>query len=263
MPRFAANLSMMYNEVEFLDRFALAARDGFSGVEFLFPYAFEAAEILDRLRENALDLALFNMPPGDWDAGERGMAILPDRQEEFVEGVEKALTYARALGGTRLHCMAGIAPADVTRSDMVRTYVHNLKHATTMARAAGIKILIEPINSRDMPGYFLNTTAQAIEIMEAVGADNLYLQYDVYHMQIMQGDLVPNFLKLKSRIGHVQIADTPGRHEPGTGEINYNFVLKAIDEAGYDGWVGCEYRPRAGTSAGLAWADRWLGPKGL
>lgn len=259
MPRLAANLSMMYTEFDFLDRFAAAAEDGFRGVEFLFPYDWPAEALAERLRAAGPVQVLFNLHPGDWDAGERGLAALPGREAAFRDTVEQAIGYAQALGCPRLHCMAGIVPPDLSRSDAAHTYVHNLKFAAAEAAKAGLTVLIEPINSRDMPGYFLNTPMQAVEILDAVGADNLKLQLDVYHTQIMQGDLVPTFRRLRSLIGHVQIADTPGRHEPGTGEINYPFVLAAFDAAGYDGWVGCEYRPKAGTRAGLGWAKGWLG----
>ncbi len=261
MPKLAANLTMLYTEVPFLERFARAAADGFSAVEFLTPQGCSIPAIAECLDANGLSLVLFNMAIGDWAGGERGIAILPDRLADFAADLERAVADAVALGCPRLHCMAGIMPAGVDKAELRAAFVDNLKRATRAAGAADLRLSIEPINRRDIPGYFLTTTTDAVAIMDEVGADNLDLQYDLYHMQIVQGDLVPTFLALQDRIGHVQIADTPGRNEPGTGEINYRFVLQAIDEAGYDGSVGCEYRPRGETSAGLGWARPHLGQK--
>ncbi|MBN8441804.1 MAG: hydroxypyruvate isomerase [Thauera sp.] len=253
MPRFAANLTMMFDELPFLERFAAAAETGFHGVEFLSPYAWPAEKLREQLRANGLTQVLFNLPPGDWDAGERGLACLPDRIAEFGEGLARALDYAAALGCRQLHCMAGIAPAGLPVDVLHRTYVDNLRRATQAAAKAGVNILIEPINHFDMPGYFLNRSDQALRILDEVGADNLLLQYDIYHAQRSEGELAATIARCLPRIGHMQLADNPGRHEPGTGEINYPFLFDHIDRLGYQGWIGCEYRPRAGTLAGLGW----------
>ncbi len=249
MPRFCANLSMLFTELPFLDRFEAAARAGFNGVECMFPYDVPAADIADRLKANNLVQVLFNLPPGDWAAGERGIAALADRTDEFRAGVEQALGYALALGCSKVHCLAGIAAGTQARE----TYVANLRHAARAFAEHGIDVLIEPINTRDIPGYFLTGTQQALDVIAEVGAANLRLQYDCYHMQIMQGDLSPTIERLLPSIGHIQVADTPGRNEPGTGEINYPFVFAHLDRIGYGGWVGCEYRPLAATQDGLKW----------
>lgn len=253
MPRFAANLSFLYNELPFLDRFEAAAKDGFPAVEYLGPYDYEPELVAVRLSENGLEQALFNLPAGDWGAGERGLGCLPDRTDEFRRGVDTAIRYARALGCSKVNCLAGLAPAGVDRADLEATLVANLQYAAPRLADAGIMLVMEPINLRDIPGYFVSTTDHAERVLDAVASDNLRIQYDIYHMQIMQGDLMPTFERLRGRIGHVQIADNPGRHEPGTGEINYGFVLAELDRLGYEGYVGCEYKPRAGTSEGLDW----------
>ena len=253
MPKFAANLSMMFNEVEFLDRFAAAAEAGFAGVEYLFPYAWDKADLAGRLSEAGLTQVLFNMPPGDWDAGERGLAILPERVDEFRAGVETAIDYAKALGCTQLHAMAGLVPADADPAVLRRTYVDNLRYAAGKTGAAGIRLLIEAINTRDIPDFYLNTSRQALEIIDEVGSDNLLFQYDIYHMQIMEGDLAPTLEANLDKIAHLQLADTPGRHEPGTGEINYPFLFGHLDRIGYSGWIGCEYKPATTTAEGLGW----------
>lgn len=253
MPKFCANLSLMFTEVPFLDRFEAAARAGFKGVEFMFPYEFSAADIKSRLEANGLTQVLFNMPPGDWAGGERGIAIFPERQEEFRDGVAKAVAYATTLGCAQVHALAGVVPPGIDPDDAERVYVDNLGYAAEALDTHGLTLLIEPINTRDIPGYFLRRTGQALRIIETVGAGNLFLQYDCYHMQIMEGDLCPSLQFLLPSIRHVQVADTPGRHEPGTGEINYPFVFAHLDSIGYDGWIGCEYRPRAGTTEGLGW----------
>jgi hydroxypyruvate isomerase len=257
MPRFAANLSMMFNEVPFLDRFAAAAEAGFKGVEFLFPYDHPAADIRSRLDDAGLALALFNMPPGDWAAGERGTAGLPGRQAEFRDGVQRAIDYAGALGCPLLHCMAGIAAAGAVPGAHFAAYVANVAWAAERTAAAGLRLVLEPINHRDMPGYVLNTTGEAAGIVEALGRDRVALQFDLYHCQITEGDLIRHMEALMPIIGHVQIADVPGRNEPGTGEINWANVLPCLDALGYQGWVGCEYRPAAGTVAGLTWRNRY------
>jgi len=253
MPRFAANLSWLFTELPFLDRFEAAARAGFQAIEYLFPYDFPAEQIAERLARYDLKQVLFNLPPGDWAAGERGLAVLPGRQEEFRAAVEKGIAYATALGCRQLHCMAGLAPIGVDPAVLRQTYVANLRHAAERLGQVGIRLVIEPINTRDMPGYYLTTSRQALELMDAVGSDNLALQYDIHHMQVMEGDLAPTMERLLPRIGHVQIADTPGRHEPGTGEINYSFLFAHLDRIGYAGWVGCEYKPLTTTEAGLGW----------
>jgi hydroxypyruvate isomerase len=255
MPRFCANLTMMFNEVPFLDRFEAAAKAGFKAVEFLFPYDFPAAEIRARLDATGLQQILFNMPPGDWAAGERGTAALAGRQAEFRAGVTKALEYASTLGCKRLHCMAGIPAAGGVPGAAANLYVANLAWAAEQAKAAGVIIVIEPINHRDMPGYLLNTTAQAAAVVAALGSDHVRLLFDVYHCQVTEGDVTSRMKALLPIIGHVQIADVPARNEPGTGEIAWGYVFRQMDAVGYDGWVGCEYRPAAGTVAGLGWRD--------
>jgi len=253
MPKFAANLTMLYNELGFLERFDAAAAAGFRGVEFLFPYAFPAPEIGERLARNRLSLVLHNLPAGKWEAGERGIACHPDRVGEFQDGVGKAIEYAKALGVPQLNCLAGIVPQGVTRDAAQATFVANLKFAAANLGAEGLRLLIEPINTYDIPGFFLSGTRQALEIIDATGAANLFLQYDIYHMQRMEGELANTIKTHLARIGHLQLADNPGRNEPGTGEINYPYLFRAIDALGYDGWIGCEYKPATTTAAGLAW----------
>ncbi len=255
MAKFAANLSMLFTEVDFLDRFEAAAKAGFKGVEYLFPYAFEAAEIRKRLDDNGLTQVLFNLPAGDWGAGERGIACHPDRVEEFRSGVDRAIAYAKVLGNTQVNCLAGIKPEGVSDDQARQTLVENLRFAAEKLAAEGILLIAEPINTRDIPGFFLNRTAQALALFDEVGSTNLKLQYDIYHMQIMEGDLAPTIEKHLDRIAHVQIADNPGRHEPGTGEIHYPFLFAHLDRLGYDGWIGAEYKPKAGTQEGLGWLD--------
>ncbi|HQT75664.1 MAG: hydroxypyruvate isomerase [Rhodospirillales bacterium 20-64-7] len=257
MPRFAANLSMMFNELAFLDRFAAARQGGFEGVEFLFPYEFPAALLRERLNGEGLTQALFNMPPGDWSRGERGIASIPGRQAEFRESVKKALDYAAALDCKHIHCMAGIVPADVPLTTATAVYATNLSWAAEQAYPAGVRLVIEPINHRDMPGYFLNTQAQGAAIVEAIGRDRLGLQFDVYHVQVTEGDITKRMEQFMPVIAHMQIADVPARNEPGTGEIGWSFVFRRMDELGYQGWVGCEYRPAGDTVAGLSWRQRF------
>lgn len=256
---------MLYPELEFLDRFAAAANDGFKAVEYLFPYAFDARDIAARLRDNALKQVLFNAPPGDWDGGERGLACLPERAAEFRAGVGKALEYARALDCPRIHVMAGLLPAGSTREALYPSYLLQLRWAALEAAKHGTEVLIEPINTRDIPGFFLNRQDQAHQVIEDVGAPNLKVQMDLYHCQIVEGDVA---MKLRrylptGRVGHIQIAGVPERHEPDVGEVHYPYLFAVLDELGYEGWVGCEYRPRAGlqpggTSAGLAWLRPYL-----
>ena len=256
MPRFAANLSMMYTEHAFLDRFGAAAADGFRAVEYLFPYAFERSEVAARLAEHGLQQVLFNAPPGDWDAGERGLACLAGREDEFRRGlVEQALPWAQALHCPRVHVMAGLAPAQADRGALHATYVANLAWAAREAASAGIELLIEPINLRDIPGYFLHRQEQAHAVVLEVGAPNLKVQMDLYHCQIAEGDVAMKIRKYlpTGRVGHFQIAGVPERHEPDSGELRYAYIFDVLDELGWQGHLGCEYRPRAGTSAGLTW----------
>ncbi len=253
MPRFAANLTLLFGEVPFLDRFAAARSAGFDAVEFVSPYEHRAADVAAAARDAGVEVALFNLPAGSWAKGDRGMACDPARAAEFREGVARALEYARALGCTRLHAMAGIRPAGVPEPVLRATYVASLRLAAEALAREGRTLLVEGINSRDMPGYYLGTSRQAFGILDEVGAANLHYLYDVYHMQIMEGDLAPTLEARLPRIGHVQIADTPGRHEPGTGEINYRFLLRHLDRIGYRGIVGCEYRPLGRTEDGLGW----------
>ena len=253
MPKFAANLTMLFNEVPFLDRFERASKAGFEAVEFLFPYAFAAADIKQRLDANHLTLVLHNLPAGDWDAGERGIACLPGREDEFRTGVGKAIEYAKVLGVTQLNCLAGKVPAGAEPAQLRQTLVANLKFAATELNQAGLRLLIEPINTFDIPGFYLNRTVQALEILDEVGADNAFVQYDIYHAQRMEGELAATMQKYLTRIGHIQLADNPGRNEPGTGEINYAFLFAHLDRIGYSGWIGCEYKPATTTEAGLGW----------
>ncbi|WP_421696058.1 2-oxo-tetronate isomerase [Aestuariivirga sp.] len=251
MPKFAANLSMMFTEWEFLDRFAAAADNGFSAVEFLFPYDFDPDEIARRLEGAGLTQALFNLPPGDWSKGERGIASLPGREAEFRASVDKALPYAAATGVKRLHLMSG--HGDRHDPKAVQTYVSALRHACAATAPLGIDILIEPINGQDMPGYFLNDFPFAAELIATLGLPNLKLQYDIYHRQILHGDVLKSLEALLPVTGHVQVASVPKRHEPGTGELDDRRIFRHLDALGYQGFVGCEYRPAAQTVDGLGW----------
>lgn len=255
MPRFAANLSMMYAEFAFPDRFAAAAADGFEAVEYLFPYAYPADELAMRLEDNGLVQVLFNAPPGHWDAGERGLACLPGREDEFRRSIEQALGYAHALGCPRIHVMAGLAPPDADRATLRATYVANLAWAADEAEEHGLDVLIEPINTRDIPGFFLNRQDEAHAIVQEVDAPNLKVQMDLYHCQIVEGDLAMRIRQYlpTGRVGHLQIAGVPERHEPDVGEVNYRYLFERIDALGYAGVIGAEYRPRGATSAGLGW----------
>ncbi len=254
MPRFAANLSMLFNEVEFPDRFRLAGEAGFRGVEYLFPYAWTPEALKQALDANGLTQVLFNLPAGDWDAGERGIACLPDRVEEFRAGVDQAIRYAGALNCRQVNCLAGLLPAGANEDDAWKTLISNVEHAAERLGEAGITLCLEAINSRvDMPGFLLDTSARVMQVIESVETDNVRLQYDVYHMQIMEGDLIRTMECLLPWIAHIQIADNPGRNQPGTGEINFPRVFEALDQMGYQGWVGAEYRPTGTTSASLDW----------
>jgi hydroxypyruvate isomerase len=259
MPKFCANLTLLYNEHAFLDRFAAAARAGFKGVEYLFPYDFPKDQIAEQLARHKLVQVLHNLPAGNWAGGERGIGCHPDRVGEFQDGVGKAIEYARALGCKQLNCLAGLALPGVAPEKLRATFVANLRFAAAKLKEAGIKLLTEPINSvRDMPGFYLDHTRQALDIIAEVGTDNLYLQYDIYHMQVMEGDLANTIEQNLKLIPHMQLADNPGRNEPGTGEINYPFLFQHIDRLGYAGWIGCEYRPRTTTDAGLGWLRPYL-----
>jgi hydroxypyruvate isomerase len=257
MPRFAANLSMMFNEHDFLDRFAAARKCGFAAVEYLFPYAHPKAELAQRLQDEGLQQVLFNAPPGDWDRGERGLAGLPGREAEFRKSLETALEYATALQCPRIHVMSGLVPAEADRNRHRDTAIGNLRWAAPLAREAGVELLLEPLNAVDFPGYLIGSVEAALEVI-AGGGDNLFLQYDVYHLQMSQGRLALTFRDRFESIRHIQIAGVPGRHEPDAGqEINYPTLFALIDASGYPGWIGCEYRPRAATAAGLGWARNW------
>ncbi len=253
MVRFAANLSMMFAEIPFLDRFGAAAEAGFAGVEFLFPYQYEREDLAAALSGNGLSQVLFNFGQGAWEDGERGIGAIPGREEQFANALEQALDYAAALRCPRLHAMAGLKPADASAETCRQTFIENLGAAAKAAAERGIDLLIEPLNTRDMPGYLLTSQAAARTIIEAVGVPNLRLQLDLYHCQIMEGDLATHIRDYADIVGHVQIAGVPGRHEPNVGEINYPFLFEVLDEVGYQGWVGCEYRPRHGTFEGLGW----------
>jgi hydroxypyruvate isomerase len=262
MPRFAANLSMLFTEAAFLDRFAAAAAAGFQGVEFLFPYAQEQGRLRDVVLASGVEVVLFNMPPGDWEAGERGLACDPRRRAEFQDGVGKALAYAQALSCRRVHAMAGLRPRDLDGELARQCYVANMAFAARELERHGITLLLEAINPRDMPGYYLTSSRQALALMDEIGAPNVRFLADLYHLQIVEGDLAHTLEAQRDRIGHVQIADTPGRHEPGTGEINYPFLFRHLDRIGYQGWIGCEYRPLTTTAAGLGWAEPFLERRG-
>jgi hydroxypyruvate isomerase len=254
MLKFSANLGMLFTELPFLERFGAARQAGFAGVEYPFPYAHAIERLQTQLQAARLAQVLLNLPPGNWDQGERGIACLPERRSEFQDGVGRGLEYARALGCSMLNCLAGSAQGiDPERAR--ETLVDNLRFAARELAAAGIRLLMEPINTRDMPGFFLCHSEQALALCEAVGSPNLWIQYDVYHMQVMEGDLAHGIDKCWSRIAHFQVADNPGRHEPGSGEIAYPFLLRRIEQRGYTGWIGCEYHPRTSTLAGLAWLD--------
>jgi len=253
MTKLAANLTMLFNEVPFLQRFGQAAQHGFKGVEFLFPYDFPAQDVAAQLKENQLEMVLHNLPAGDWGAGERGIACHPDRVEEFKQGVDKAIAYAGVLGTQRINCLAGIVPEGVSFEQAEATFVANLQYAADKLQAAGIPLLIEAINTFDIPGFFLSGTQQALDLIARVGSSNLFFQYDIYHMQRMEGELANTLKANLAVIAHIQLADNPGRFEPGTGEINYRFLFPFLDEIGYEGWIGCEYKPKTSTAEGLGW----------
>ena len=253
MPKFAANLTMLFTELPFMQRFEAAAKAGFKAVEYLFPYPFDKKELSAALRANGLQQVLHNLPAGNWEGGERGIACHPDRVSEFREGVGMAIDYATALGCPKLNCLLGKLPQGVSPDEARKTAVENLRFAARELQSAGIMLLVEPVNHFDIPGFFLTRTDQALAIIDEVGSTNLLLQYDIYHAQRMEGELAATITKNIARIGHIQLADNPGRGEPGTGEINYPWLFKHIDAAGYTGWIGCEYKPRGETVEGLGW----------
>jgi hydroxypyruvate isomerase len=253
MPRFAANLTMLFGELPFLDRFVAAKAAGFTGVEYLFPYDFEKAVLREQLQQHGMTQVLHNLPAGNWGAGERGIAIFPDRVDEFRDGVRRAVDYAKALDCRQLNCLVGVAPADADLAELNEVLLNNLRFAADALARERIRLLIEPINTLDIPGFFLSGTEQAVQIISDVQSDNLFIQYDIYHMQVMEGDLARTLQNHLARIAHVQLADNPGRNEPGTGEINYPFLFRHLDEIGYRGWIGCEYKPKATTVEGLGW----------
>lgn len=257
MPRFAANLSMMFADAPFIERFGRAAAAGFKGVEYLFPYDYPAAELAERLAENGLSQVLFNLPPGDFAAGERGIAALPGREGQFRESVDQAIEYAQALGCPRLHAMAGLIEGEALRPRMREVYLENLRYAARRLAEHGLTLLIEPINTRSIPGYFINLQAEGHAIVAELGEPNLKVQMDFFHAQIMEGDLAACFKRFQVGVGHIQIAGVPDRHEPDLGEVNYAYLFALLDELGYDGWIGCEYNPRGLTEDGLGWMAAW------
>jgi hydroxypyruvate isomerase len=253
MPRFSANLSFLFTERPFLDRFSASRAAGFAAVEFHFPYEFDRAALAEVVLTSGLDVVLFNLPAGNWAAGERGIACHPRRIAEFQDGVGLAIEYAKLLGCPRLNCLAGIPPAGVSPEKARETLVENLRFAAAVTRRAGIELLLEPLNTRDTPGFLVSTSEAGLALIAAVGHENLRLQYDIYHAQVMEGDLARRLEENLARIGHIQLADNPGRHEPGTGEINFPFLFAHLDRLGYGGWIGCEYKPSASTETSLGW----------
>ncbi|WAW11208.1 hydroxypyruvate isomerase [Oxalobacter vibrioformis] len=253
MPKLSANLSMLFTEVPFMERFDAAAKAGFKGVECQFPYAFDMEQIAERLKSNQLEMVLFNLPAGDWEGGDRGIAANPNRVSEFRDGVEKAIEAGKTLGVKQINCLGGIAPHGVPEARIYKTFVDNLAFAAGELKNAGIRLLVEPVNNLDVPGAYLSYTQKAIDMIRDAGSDNVFLQLDIYHMQRMEGELANTIKANIAMIRHMQLADSPGRHEPGTGEINYRFLFSFIDELGYDGWIGCEYRPKTTTTEGLGW----------
>ncbi|KXF82431.1 2-oxo-tetronate isomerase [Enterovibrio coralii] len=258
MARFAANLTMLFNEVDFLTRFEKAHDAGFKAVEFLFPYAYEPQVLADKLSQFGFEQALFNMPPGDWDAGERGFAAIPGREAEFRQSVDTALMYAQALKCKKVHAMSGLLDSQFSYQEHVDTFIENIRYAADKFAEQGVELMIEPLNSRDVPGYFVAHQREAVELIKQVDRPNVKLQFDVYHAQIMDGDLTVMIRDLADYIGHVQIASVPERHEPSEGEVNYPHVFNMLDNAGYVGWIGCEYKPRKSTEEGLDWVKPHL-----
>jgi len=258
MPKFAANLTMLFNEVDFLDRFKAAREAGFRGVEYLFPYAYPKEQLVELLSLNDLTQVLHNLPAGDWANGERGIAVLPDRVGEFQDGVGKAIEYASALGCKQVNCLSGIAPTGEDSDKLRETFVANIRFAGQQLKSSGIKLLVEAINTFDIPGFYVSRTQQTLDLIDAAGCDNIFVQYDIYHMQRMEGELAATIKKNLPRIAHMQLADNPARNEPGSGEINYPFLFDYIDKLGYTGWIGCEYKPATTTTNGLGWVKPYL-----
>ena len=257
MPKFVANLTMLFNDMPFLERFAAARLAGFTAVEFLFPYDYPAAQIKEQLATNGLKQVLFNLPCGDWGAGERGLAASPDRVEEFRAGVSQAMAYAKVLGVPQLNCLAGKRVSGFSDEEHRITLIANLRFASEALKGAKLTLTVEAVNHFDIPGFFLNRTEQVAQLIEEVNSPNVFIQYDVYHAQREEGELTGTLRKYQKRIGHIQIADNPGRHQPGTGEINYPFLFKEIDRLGYEGFIGLEYVPEPDTLASLAWVERY------
>ena len=258
MAKFAANLTMLFNEVDFLERFEKAHQCGFKAIEYLFPYAYEPQVLADKLDQYGFEQALFNMPPGNWNAGERGFAAIPGREEEFKQSVDTALLYAQALNCKKIHAMSGIVDQQFSRQQHIETFVNNIRYAADKFAEHEIELLIEPLNSRDVPGYFIAHQREAVELIKQVNRPNVRLQFDVYHAQIMDGDLTVMIRDLADYIGHVQIASVPLRHEPSEGEINFPHIFNVLDKAGYNGWIGCEYNPKQSTKEGLVWVENYL-----
>lgn len=257
MPKFSANLSMLFNEVDFMQRFRCAKEQGFTAIEYMFPYDYSVQALRGALEENQLTQVLQNLPAGDWAAGERGIACLPGRESEFRDGVGLAVEYARALGCAQINCLIGNPDKSVAQNKTDEIVVANLSYAARELAKANIRLLVEPINKYDMPAFYLQTTRQALELMDWVASPNLFIQYDIYHMQRMEGELAQTMETLLQKIAHIQVADNPGRHEPGTGEINYDYLFRALDKMGYRGWIGCEYKPATTTAAGLSWIKQY------
>lgn len=258
MPRFSANLSMLFTEVDFLRRFNEAANAGFKAVEYMFPYQFDAQNLAMALKKNNLKQVLFNLPAGNWDIGERGIAVLPDRRQEFEEGVARAILYAKALDCSLINCLVGVKPSGISELQVRDVLMSNLRFAADALAQEGIRLLIESLNTRDMPGFYLSRTTDVLSLIQEINHPNIYYQYDIYHMQIMEGDITTTIRNNIKTIGHIQLADNPGRHEPGTGEINYSNLFRFIDETGYAGFIGCEYKPLTTTEEGLGWVKPYL-----
>ena len=258
MPRFSANLTMLFTDADFMDRFERAFASGFKGVEYLFPYGWKKEQLAEKLETYSLEQVLHNLPAGNWEAGERGIACLPGREGEFQESVGKAIEFAKALKCPRLNCLVGKIPQGIPLEKVRQTLVNNLRFAAAALEKEGIRLLIEPLNDQDIPGFYLVHTREALQLMQEVKHPNLWLQYDIYHMQMMEGNLTKTILNNLSRIAHIQLADNPGRHEPGTGEINFANLFRFMDQAGYEGWIGCEYTPLGKTEDSLEWIRPYL-----
>jgi hydroxypyruvate isomerase len=257
MLRFSANLSMLFLEYDFLERFDRAAAVGFKAVEFMFPYGYSVAVLQEKLKSNGLEHTLHNLPAGDWEKGERGIACIPGREEEFRSGVQAAILYAKALGNSKINCLVGKTPQGVSAETVHQTLVDNLRYAGNELAKEGILLVIEAINHFDIPGFHLTGTQQVCDLIDEIGCDNIRVQYDIYHMQRMEGELANTLIRCLPKIGHIQLADNPGRGEPGTGEINYDFLLSLIEKSDYNGWVGCEYKPQTTTEEGISWINRY------